>query len=78
MEIRMPGKILASSGYLKPGEEELQEGIIWTVKSDFFLGEDYVMWVESQTVNLWAWILSGAFILFVFAGLLSRKMKGYS
>ena len=75
IEIRMPGKILASSGYASTGESEHEKGIIWTVTGDYFLGQPYEMWAESQTINYWAWVVTGLFIIFVAAGLLYQRKK---
>jgi len=75
IEIRMPGKIIASSGYASTGDSEQEKGIIWTVTGDYFLGQPYEMWAESQTTNYWAWVVTGIFIIFVFAGLLFRGRK---
>ncbi len=75
VEIRMPGKILASSGYVSTGEPEHERGIIWTVKADFFFGQPYEMWAESQTTNYWAWVVTGVFVMFVAAGLLFRRKQ---
>ena len=75
IEIRMPGKILSSSGYASTGDSEQEKGIIWTVTGDYFLGQPYEMWAESQTTNYWAWVVTGMFILFVAAGLLYQRRK---
>jgi hypothetical protein len=79
MEIRMPGRIIASNGYADTNLDSLETGgILWTVKDDYFLTEQYEMWVESQVPNYWAWIVTAVFILFVITGLMvrSRKVKG--
>ncbi len=75
VEIRMPGNILASSGYASTGESEQEKGIIWTVTGDYFMGQPYEMWAESQTTNYWAWIVTAMFIIFVVAGLLYQRGK---
>lgn len=75
VEIRMPGKILASSGYASTGESEQEKGIIWTVTGDYFMGQPYEMWAESQTTNYWAWVVTAMFIIFVAAGLLYQHRK---
>jgi len=77
MEIRMPGKIIASNGYADTNPDSLQTGgILWTVKDDYFLTEQYEMWVESQVPNYWAWIVTGVFVLFVITGMVVRAGKG--
>ncbi len=77
MEIRMPGTITGTNGYLlTSGDENETPGILWTVEGDYFLAADYNMWVESQVKNTWAWYVSAGFLLFVILGLLRfRKRK---
>lgn len=75
IEIRMPGEILASSGYVSTGDSIQEKGILWTVTGDYFLGQPYEMWAESQIINYWAWVLTGIFIIFVAAGLLYQRRK---
>ena len=77
MEIRMPGRIIASNGYADTNPDSLDSGgILWTVKGDYFLTERYEMWVESQIPNYWAWIVTAVFVLFVITGLVVRSRKG--
>ncbi len=79
MEIRMPGRIIASNGYAGTNPDSLESGgILWTVKGEYFLNEQYEMWVESQVPNYWAWIVTAVFILFVISGLVVRSRKGKS
>jgi hypothetical protein len=47
----------------------------WPVKSDYFVSEPYVMWAESKTTNTWAWIVTGAFLLFVLAGMILKMIR---
>jgi len=79
MEIRMPGRIIASNGYADtnpdPEAPEDSVGILWTVTGEYFLTEPYEMWVESQIPNYWAWIVTAVFILFVITGLVIRSIK---
>lgn len=75
VEIRMPGKILASSGHVSTGTTNQEKGIIWTVTADYFFGQPYEMWAESQTTNYWAWVVTAMFIIFVAAGLLYQRRK---
>lgn len=76
MEIRMPGRIIASNGYADTNPDSLDSGgILWTVKGDYFLTEQYEMWVESQVPNYWTWIITGIFILFVITGIVVRSKK---
>jgi len=79
MEIRMPGRVIASNGYADTNQDSLDSGgILWTVDGDYFLTERYEMWVESQVPNYWTWIVTAIFVLFVITGLVirSKKMKG--
>ena len=66
----MPGSMVATNGFIDQKGE-----ILWSVKSDFFLTQNYQMWAESKTSNTWAWIVSGVFLLFVLAGFLFRLYK---
>jgi hypothetical protein len=76
MEIRMPGRIIASSGYADTDPENGGSGgILWTVKEDYFLTEQYVMWAESRINNYWTWIVTALFILFVITGFVVRTKK---
>jgi hypothetical protein len=66
----MPGRVTASNGYvLDKGE------IMWPVNPEFFLSQPYVMHAESKMPNIWAWIVSGLFLLFVMAGVAVRLNK---
>jgi len=68
----MPGKVIGTNGFI-----DSSQVLLWPVKSDFFITEQYEMWAESKVPNLWAWILSGLFIVFVITGLAIRiKKKG--
>lgn len=65
---RMPGKLTLATGLIDSA------GFVnWPVKSDYFLAKAYIMKAESKVPNLWAWIVSGIFMLFVFTGILLRK-----
>jgi hypothetical protein len=66
----MPGRVTASNGYvLDKGE------IMWPVNPEFFLSQPYVMHAESKMPNIWAWIVSGVFLLFVMGGVALRINK---
>jgi hypothetical protein len=70
MKINMPGSIMATNGYINPSEENnLDKEVLWTVSGEYFLSEDYVMWVESRINNYYAWVITGLFVIFVFIGL---------
>ncbi len=76
IEIRMPGNIIASNGYVNTDpDSENSGGILWTVTGDYFLTQQYEMWAESQISNYWAWIISALFILFVITGFVIRSKK---
>jgi hypothetical protein len=76
MEIRMPGRIIASNGYADTDpDSENDGGILWTVEGEYFLTQQYEMWAESQVSNYWAWIISALFILFVITGFVIRSKK---
>lgn len=76
LEIQMPGKIIESNGYAETDNKvDGEKGILWTVSGMHYLTEDYEMWAESRVNNYGLWMLTAAFILFVFIGLLRFKMK---
>jgi hypothetical protein len=67
----MPGKVTASDGFvLKNGE------VMWPVRSEFFYSQPFEMWAESKQPNIWAWIVSGLFLLFVMTGIIRLNKKG--
>jgi len=67
----MPGKLTGTNGFIDSA------GILlWPVDSDFFLTEQYKMQAESKIPNIWAWIVSGLFLLFVVTGIIMKKRKG--
>jgi hypothetical protein len=70
MRISMPGKLISSNGYA-----DSSKILLWSVNSDYFFTEDYEMWAESKVPNIWAWVVSGVFVVFVFSGLIIRKKK---
>jgi hypothetical protein len=66
----MPGKLVNTNGYI-----DSSNMLLWPVKSDYFLTENYEMWAVSRVPNNWAWILSGIFLVFVAAGVMLRVIK---
>jgi len=68
--IRMPGEIIGTNGFIDSARI-----LLWPTNSNFFLTEPYVMYAESKTVNKWAWIVSGIFLLFVLAGVILWIIK---
>ncbi len=72
MKIMLPGKVIKTNGFIDSAKVAT-----WPVISEYFLTESYVMEAESKLSNIWAWILSGLFILFLLAGVLGyKKIKG--
>jgi len=72
IKVVMPGNLIRTNGFI-----DSSKGILWPVKSDYFLTEPYIMLAESKVPNTWAWIVSGLFVVFVITGLLIRiKKKG--
>jgi hypothetical protein len=67
VRIVMPGTIIGTNGFID--ETDI---LLWPVKSDYFMTEEYEMWAESKVVNTWAWVVTGIFILFVITGLFVR------
>jgi len=70
VRIVMPGTVTGTNGFI-----DSSDVLLWPVKSDFFLTETYEMWAESKIPNMWAWIVSGLFLVFVFTGVLLRVIK---
>jgi len=70
LRILMPGNLIASNGF-----SDSSQVLLWPVMSDYAFTEDYIMWAESKVPNIWAWVVSGVFILFVITGLVIRKNK---
>lgn len=76
LEIRMPGKLIASNGYARTeADSAIGEGILWTVTSGYFLTEEYEMWAESKVNNYYIWLITGLFILFVAIGMVLNGRK---
>ena len=67
----MPGKLTGTNGFI-----DSAGSLLWPVDSDFFLTEQYKMQAESKIPNIWAWIVSGLFLLFVVTGVILKKRKG--
>ena len=68
VRIVMPGKLVATNGYI-----DSTRNLLWPVKSDFFITDRYEMWAESKTTNVWSWIVSGLFLVFVSIGIIVKK-----
>jgi hypothetical protein len=70
VRIVMPGKVIGTNGFI-----DSSQVLLWPVKSDYFLTENYEMWAESKVANKWAWIVSGLFLVFVLTGVILRIIK---
>lgn len=70
VKISMPGKLISSNGYA-----DSSQLLVWPVSDEYFLTEPYEMWAESKVPNIWAWIVSALFVMFVTTGVIIRKKK---
>jgi len=70
VRIVMPGKLIGTNGFI-----DSSQVLLWPVKSDYFMTEPYEMWAESKVTNMWAWIASGLFLIFVLTGVIVRIIK---
>jgi len=70
VRISMPGVLTGSNGFT-----DSTDVLLWPVSSDYFFTEPYVMWAESKIPNIWAWVVSALFLLFVLAGVVLRVIK---
>lgn len=76
LEVCMPGKLTESNGFIVTNEELADNmNLLWSVSGEYFFTQDYVMWAESREKNIFAWVISGLFVLFVVTSLLLRKRK---
>jgi hypothetical protein len=66
----MPGKLVNTNGYV-----DSSHILLWPVKTDYFLTENYEMWAVSRVPNRWAWVVSGIFLAFVAGGVILRVIK---
>lgn len=70
VQVVMPGELSSTNGYI-----DEDGNVLWEVKGEVFLSTDYNMWAESGTINLWAWIVTGGFVVFVLSGLIVRALR---
>jgi hypothetical protein len=70
IRIAMPGKLIGTNGFI-----DSSHVLLWPVKSDYFMTEPYEMWAESKIPNMWAWFVSGLFLIFVLTGVIIRVIK---
>jgi hypothetical protein len=68
VRIVMPGELIGTNGFI-----DTNQVLLWPVMSDFFLAEPYEMWATSKTTNVWAWIVSGLFLVFVGTGIFIKR-----
>jgi hypothetical protein len=76
VKTRMPGRIIATNGYpgFVEGDDPVSE-VLWTVSGEYFLSENYDMWVESRVNNFYIWIISILFVLFAITGFILYYRK---
>lgn len=68
MDFIMPGTLTDANGAI------IDKNLVrWSVASEDFFATPYVMQAESRVINIWAWIVSAIFVLFVLMGLLRNK-----
>jgi len=69
-EVTMPGIILSTNAKTVEGNRA-----VWEFDEDRFCFVDYKMVVKSRTVNVWAFVVSGAIVLIVIILLLLPKLR---
>lgn len=70
VRIVMPGKLTGTNGFI-----DSTNVLLWPVRSDFFFTQPYEMWAESKVPNVWAWVISGLFLIFVLTGVILKTIK---
>ncbi|MBG0860220.1 MAG: hypothetical protein IQL11_12000 [Bacteroidales bacterium] len=70
VRIAMPGKLIGTNGFMDSTRISF-----WPVKSEYFLTQPYEMWAESKTTNIWVWVVSAIFLVFVLGGIIFRAIK---
>jgi hypothetical protein len=68
MDFVMPGTLTDANGTIIN-----KQRVSWDVSSERFFAMSFVMEAESRVINLWAWIVSAVFIVFVLTGLFKKK-----
>ena len=68
MDFVMPGTLTYANGAIV-GVNLVR----WNVETEKFFASPYIMEAESRVMNLWAWIVSAVFVVFVFIGLFKGK-----
>ena len=68
MDFVMPGALTYANGAI------IDANLVrWSVETEKFFASPYIMEAESRVMNLWAWIVSAVFVVFVFIGLFKGK-----
>lgn len=70
VQTKMPGELVGTNGYI-----DTEGAILWEVNSDVIFTRDYSMWARSTVSNLWAWIVSGLFVIFVVLSIVLRRRR---
>lgn len=68
MSFEMPGTLISANGAIVTANS-----VQWNVVAKKFFATPYVMQAESRVMNIWAWIISAVFVVFVFLGLIRNK-----
>lgn len=66
----LPGKLTGTNGF-----SNSRKVLLWPVRGELFMTQDYEMWAESVVQNVWAWVITGLFLIFVLAGVVIRVIK---
>ena len=68
MDFAMPGALTNANGAI------IDANLVrWSVETEKFFAVPYIMKAESRVMNIWAWIVSAVFVVFVFIGLFKGK-----
>jgi len=68
--VTMPGKILDTNA------ETIQDNTVgWETGPEYYFVNNYVMWVKSRVVNLWALILTGLFLVAFITGIVEALTR---
>jgi len=69
-QTKMPGELVGTNGYI-----DTDGAIIWELNSEVIFAKDYSMWAQSTVSNLWAWIVSALFVIFVVISIVFRSRR---
>lgn len=70
LQAKMPGKLSNTNGFPEDSKK-----LLWPIRSELFMTQDYEMWAESKVQNILAWIMTGLLFIFVTAGLVYKVIK---